>query len=317
MGLEVHTHLPAIENLVNRTMNTVDSIKNSQIRKDYKDSQVETDNSFTNSKVYKDMYIQTDSVDSISDVSLSLVNSQEHSKLESSQEDVVYSVDNISSTSSTDDDKPSLNSSKPKQVYVWTAEWILKRLKEEVELKEELALALLRTWVHPKRQIEASYATIHRLISLPEIEAVQILYEFTMPPRYIRGVKGNQLDVNLTATALDTLQSFSVKALLDTGCTGSAIDAGLVKEHNLNTKKLPVPIPVYNADGSHNSGGPIHEYVELIVDGITVNLHGIFRISMQFNLPHMHSNYFSIFSYIFDAPLRPDTLHVVSAGNFL
>jgi len=31
----------------------------------------------------------------------------------------------------------------------------------------------------------------------------------------------------------------------------------------INIKKYPRPIPVYNADGTTNSGGPILEYVEM------------------------------------------------------
>ena len=71
--------------------------------------------------------------------------------------------------------------------------------------------------------------------------------------------------MSLSITTLDTHQTYAVKALLNSGCTGSAIDAGFVKEHGINTKKMHVPIPVYNTDGSHNSGGSIKKYVELIV----------------------------------------------------
>jgi Retroviral aspartyl protease len=52
-------------------------------------------------------------------------------------------------------------------------------------------------------------------------------------------------------------------ALLDSGCTGSCIHRRLVKEHNFPTKKLPRPIPVYNADGSLNKDGDITETVTL------------------------------------------------------
>ncbi len=43
-----------------------------------------------------------------------------------------------------------------------------------------------------------------------------------------------------------------------------------VKKHNLDTKKALVPIPVYNADGAHNQGGDITEFVEL---SITIGEH--------------------------------------------
>ncbi len=35
------------------------------------------------------------------------------------------------------------------------------------------------------------------------------------------------------------------------------------KKHQLDTKKSAVPIPVYNADGTHNQGMDITEFVEL------------------------------------------------------
>ena len=117
----------------------------------------------------------------------------------------------------------------------------MKRLKEEK--KEEASIALLRCWVHPKRQVEASYQNIHKLVSLSEEEAIGILDEYTRPKRYIRGTQGKQLDIDLTITTLDTNQTFSVTALVDSGCTGSAIDATFVKEKGINTKKLLTPIP--------------------------------------------------------------------------
>lgn len=73
------------------------------------------------------------------------------------------------------------------------------------------------------------------------------------------------MDVKLQLTMLDTKQSHSVTALLDTGCTGSTIDSNFVKRNCINTQRLYAPIPVYNADGTHNTGGPITDYVELHV----------------------------------------------------
>ena len=51
--------------------------------------------------------------------------------------------------------------------------------------------------------------------------------------------------------------------LIDSGCTRSCIDVDLVKQHNIPTKKLKVPLPVYNADGSLNSMGKITDYVDM------------------------------------------------------
>jgi hypothetical protein len=231
-GLEVHTHLPAT---VDTNMGTIDS-KKSQV----------------------DNITLLHTVDRTPPYSQLVVEKIQKVGLDT----VVDSSSNTVDTISTDDRTFSLLP-KPKQVCVWTAEWMLKRLKEEKN--EDLLMAQLKTFIHPKRSIEASIETVSKLVKLPDEEAIGILAEFQKPPRYIRGTKGNQLDLSLSVTTLDTHQTFAVKALLDSGCTGSAIDAGFVKEHGINTKKMHVPIPVYNTDGSHNSGGPIREYVELII----------------------------------------------------
>jgi len=64
---------------------------------------------------------------------------------------------------------------------------------------------------------------------------------------------------------MDTGNRFSVNALLDSGATSLFLDTGFVKYHNLNTRKLPRAIPVYNIDGTLNKSGSIHEEVDLIM----------------------------------------------------
>ena len=98
----------------------------------------------------------------------------------------------------------------------------------------------------------------------PIFESV-IPADWLLKGHFVRGTQGDEMDVKLQITTLDTQKLHSVTALLDTGCTGSSIDSNFVRRHGINTKKLYAPIPVYNADGSHNSGGPITEYVELHV----------------------------------------------------
>ena len=244
--LEVHTYLPA---------NRKSIVNTSRKKIVYKDQSIQTESSIVINKI-------TDTVDTSKHLK-DIVDSSE--SLDKKLEKITVTattniVDNISSTV----DSPSIKSSKPKQVCVWTAEWILKRLKEEKD-EDERAIALLRCWVHPKRQIEASYENRNKLLNMSESEAIATLQEFAMPKRFIRGTKGNQLDVNLTITTLDSSMNTSTQGLIDSGCTGSAIDATFVKECGFSIKKLPVPISVYNTDGTHNSGGPINEYVEVII----------------------------------------------------
>lgn len=59
------------------------------------------------------------------------------------------------------------------------------------------------------------------------------------------------------------VKQFVVIGLIDSGCTGSCIDVDLVKRYNILTKKLRIPLPVYNADGSLNSMGKITDCVDM------------------------------------------------------
>lgn len=59
---------------------------------------------------------------------------------------------------------------------------------------------------------------------LEESDAIAALEELSGPKRFIRGHHGHQIDVPLVITTLDDQQSFSVSALLDSGCTGSSIN---------------------------------------------------------------------------------------------
>ena len=56
-----------------------------------------------------------------------------------------------------------------------------------------------------------------------------------------------------------------MKALIDSGCTGSCINENFVRKHNLNTTRLPKSIPVFNADGSSNVAGRLTHTVQLQV----------------------------------------------------
>ncbi len=88
------------------------------------------------------------------------------------------------------------------------------------------------------------------------------LYEIHEPIRYIRGASGD-FSIPVTIEPVSSLLKLTTKALIDSGCTGSAINQTYVKKHNLDTKKVLIPIPVYNADGTRNQGGDITEFMEL------------------------------------------------------
>ena len=64
---------------------------------------------------------------------------------------------------------------------------------------------------------------------------------------------------------MDTHNIVAIKALLDSGATGLFIDQQFVHNNGLKTRILPVPIKVYNIDGSLNQGGLITEEVMLMM----------------------------------------------------
>jgi len=141
-----------------------------------------------------------------------------------------------------------------------TEMWVAQRL---VEAKEEQQIGILSTWVHNQRQAEVTQETIEEINNLSDQDAVEALNELRMPRRYIRKQGQSQMNISVLLQALSDGNAFRLKALLDSGCTGSCIDKEFVKKNDIRTKKVPRPIPVYNADGMLNEGGPITEFVEM------------------------------------------------------
>ena len=63
----------------------------------------------------------------------------------------------------------------------------------------------------------------------------------------------------------DTSELHSVKALLDSGATGSFIDRDFVCSKGINTQTLSCNILVFNVDGSPNEAGQISEVVDVLL----------------------------------------------------
>ena len=74
------------------------------------------------------------------------------------------------------------------------------------------------------------------------------------------------MDISGIVKTVDTLESFPMKALIDSGCTGSCINKEFVEKHRINLTPLPKPIPVFNADRSQNIGGKLTHIVQLKVN---------------------------------------------------
>ena len=106
-------------------------------------------------------------------------------------------------------------------------------------------------------------ATLIELNSLPDDEAIEAPHKLKTSRRYIQGTGGNKLTMRIIFSTLNNSKSLDTSALLDCGCTSSTIHTRFVKKHNLPTKELPRPIPVYNADGTLNRNGVIKETTTL------------------------------------------------------
>jgi len=63
----------------------------------------------------------------------------------------------------------------------------------------------------------------------------------------------------------NTSELHSVKALLDSGATGSFIDRDFVQLEGINTQTLSCNIPVFNVDGSPNEAGQISEVIDVLL----------------------------------------------------
>ena len=81
------------------------------------------------------------------------------------------------------------------------------------------------------------------------------------------------------ALSTDTQQTWSVVALLDSGATGLFLDTNYVKQHQLTTRPLSHPIPVYNIDGMLNEAGSIRSVVDLVLRYQTHSERAVFAVT--------------------------------------
>src|ERR1700722_139171 len=137
----------------------------------------------------------------------------------------------------------------------FSAQWTIERLRDQDPSR---AKATLRVWAHPRRHREIDDNTIKLLAELDDPQALEALQEFRLRRTFIRK-DGRKLSVKVAIMVND--KEHPLEALVASGCEGSCIHQRVVDKLHIPTKKLPRPIPVYNADGKPNAGGPITEYV--------------------------------------------------------
>ncbi len=140
-----------------------------------------------------------------------------------------------------------------------SVEWTLQNIQEA--RSDNAARAQLVLWMHKDRLRELTDKLLEELRMGGET-ALERLYELREPIRYIHGASGD-FSIPMTIEPCTGRQTLTTKALIDSSCTGSAINQAYVEKHQLDMRKASVSIPVYNADRTRNQGRDITKFVEL------------------------------------------------------
>ncbi|SJL08099.1 uncharacterized protein ARMOST_11461 [Armillaria ostoyae] len=144
-------------------------------------------------------------------------------------------------------------------------DWTLRAVCEA--RNDNAACAVLFIWMHHDHIPELTEELLEQLRRGGDTAREQ-LYKLCEPPRYLRrrqnGSREFMLDVQLNPCT--GRQTIAAKALLDSGCTSSAINRTFVQKHELDTRKAAIPIAVYNADGTRNKAGDITKFVDERID---------------------------------------------------
>ena len=143
-------------------------------------------------------------------------------------------------------------------VDLWMSQWIKKVVNSN---DEEQAIKHMRSFIYESHQEQVTPRLIQQLREISKLEAQFMLRELQQKPRFVQHKRQSNNVFKIKAT-LETPsgETLDVITLLDSRCTGTTINERFAKEKGLKMYKLPVPIPVYNADGLINSTGSIREF---------------------------------------------------------
>ncbi len=140
-------------------------------------------------------------------------------------------------------------------------DWMLRAVCEA--RNDNAARAALSVWIHRDKGAALTDELLAEL-RLGGGDARTRLYELRDPPVIIQAHESSTSNfmIDIVLNPVTGTRTLNTQGLLDSGCTSSAINRSFVEKHRLETRKISVPIPVYNADGTRNAGGDITEYVE-------------------------------------------------------
>jgi hypothetical protein len=142
-----------------------------------------------------------------------------------------------------------------------TAEWVLWMLHRDMEKGRKM----LEQWTRRGRKAEATLEAAEIIRGMGQEEGLEAVKELRGRKQWVRRINNASVMVPTVIETLTDKRGFAIEALLDCGATGCYIDKGFAIAKNLPMERLPRPIPVYNADGTHNEGGPINHTVTLRV----------------------------------------------------
>lgn len=132
---------------------------------------------------------------------------------------------------------------------------------------ESEAQVVLKNWVHRGQAEEVVNEMLEGMRQVEKSRALEWLEELRQPWQYVRrqSTHGKDLVKEVHIKTLEGIRSFTTKALIDSGCTGSAMNCSFVAEHKILTHDMAAPIPVYNVDGTMNQAGAITAYTEVCI----------------------------------------------------
>ncbi|KAG8216958.1 hypothetical protein J3R82DRAFT_7243, partial [Butyriboletus roseoflavus] len=145
--------------------------------------------------------------------------------------------------------------------------WSIRWMKAQVENTDvEQSIHHLKSFVHNTRAIEVSRDLVQDLRKLSDKDTYWVLHDLQHAPKFqkasFQATKRNSLEIPARVTFANR-QSAEVKALIDSGCTGSSIHKDFVAKKGVPTHSLPCPLTVYNANGTPNAGGKVEKFVIL------------------------------------------------------
>ena len=118
------------------------------------------------------------------------------------------------------------------KVKAWTPEWVFRRIKEQTTSQ---ALADLTTYTKKGNQKELTGEVVQELRRMAKEDTIWYINLLHSEPKRVIATGKHQMDLKGSIQRTDTGEQISIKALLNSGCTGSCIDEAFVDKNGIET----------------------------------------------------------------------------------